>query len=313
MAQFGNFCAALVMACRTAWSPTPRPLASGATHIEINSTEPSASGAVMLTMPAGSPRTPGSTTTFNATGGSTGIPLSASAIYANITVRTSTTADNYVIPYSTGTARPNTSLNYAGAVAGGPSISTALGTTIDLNSSGQFDLYIGASAGAGPVDVFIDVQGYFDGLPSTSGFTPVASRILDTRVSPNVAVPANSVTTVQLGGVGGIPNGSATLAGVALNVQALNSTSNSGYLRMWSGDQAEPTATSGLNFDANSFTSNLALVQPAVSNGTIKIRNISNSAVHLVLDAEGISPTRRCCPSRWARTRVPPVRWRRRR
>lgn len=109
------------------------------------------------------------------------------------------------------------------------------------------------------MQVLVDVQGYFDGEPSTSGFTPLNSRVFDSR-SPSVPLAANSVTTVQ---VGGVPAGSNSLAGVALNVQVLPGTAD-GYLRMWSGDQAEPTSTSTINFD-NTRASKLAFIQPAVS------------------------------------------------
>jgi len=224
------------------------------------------------------PLAPNSTTTFTAVGGSTGIPTTATAIYANITIVNTSTTSNYVTPYATGAARPSTSLNFPGSPTAGTADSTALGATIDLNSSGQFSLYVGAS-----VQVVVDVQGYFDGQPSTSGFTPLNARVFDSR-SPSVPLAANSVTTVQVGGVGGIPAGSNSLAGVAMNVQVLPGTAG-GYLRMWPGDQAEPT-TSTINFD-NTRASNLAFIQPAVSDGTVKIRNVSGTTVNVILDAEG--------------------------
>jgi len=111
--------------------------------------------------------------------------------------------------------------------------------------------------------------------------------VLDTRVSPSVPLAAGSVTTVHLGGVGGIPNGSSTLAGAALDVQTVNGNSAGGYLRMWPSDETEPTTTSTSNFDANSITSNLMLIKPSIVDGTIKIRNNSAVAVNLVLDAQG--------------------------
>lgn len=160
-----------------------------------------------------------------------------------------------------------------------------MGATIDLNSSGQFNLYVGAAAGAGNVDVLVDIQGYFDGQPSVSGFTPVTSRIYDSRVAPAVALTAGSITTVALGGVGGIPAGSASLAGVALNVETIGTNGN-GYLRIWPGDQPQPT-TSNIDYDPASHTSNLSVVRPSVADGTIKIYNGSTSTVNVVLDAEG--------------------------
>ncbi len=224
-----------------------------------------------------------STATFAATGGSTGIPATATAVYANITVSNTSTSGNYITPFAAGATRPSTSMNYPGAPTAGTADPTALGATIDLNSSGQFSLYVGASGGAGSVQVIIDVQGYFDGEPSTSGFTPINARIFDSR-SPSVPLAAGAVTTVQVGGVGGIPAGSNSLAGVAMNVQVLPGAAG-GYLRMWSGDQPEP-GTSTINFDSNR-ASNLALVQPAVTDGTTKIRNNSSTAVNFILDAEG--------------------------
>lgn len=138
-----------------------------------------------------------STYTVSGTGGSTGIPTTATAPYANITVIAGNGTGGFLTPFPTGTTRPATSLNYSGAST------TALGATIDVNSSGQFSFYVDNSGG--PIDVLIDVQGYFDGQHSSSGFTPVTSRVFDSRVYPNVTLAANSVTSVQVGGVGGIP------------------------------------------------------------------------------------------------------------
>jgi RHS repeat-associated protein len=224
-----------------------------------------------------------STTTFQATGSTTEIPASATAVYANITVLTTTTTDNYVTPFPTDTTRPGLSLNFRGADTAGTATATAMGATIDLNSAGQFNLWVGA--GGGPVDVLIDIQGYFDGEPSLSGFTPLTSTIYDSRSHTPLA--AASTITVPLAGVGGVPAASTSLAGVALNVVVLNGTGYYGYLRLWPGDEAEPTTTSMISYEPTSHTSNLMVLRPSLVDGTIKIHNPYSFAVDVILDAEG--------------------------
>ena len=65
-----------------------------------------------------------------------GVPATATAVYANLTVDNTAAGsiDSWLIPFATATTPPSTSLNYH---ADGKS---ALGTTIDLNAQGQLSI-----------------------------------------------------------------------------------------------------------------------------------------------------------------------------
>jgi hypothetical protein len=153
-----------------------------------------------------------STATVQVTGVA-GVPATATAVFANLTVDNTGpgSLNSWLTPFPTGTTVPATSLNYDAASV------TAIGTTVDLNAQGQ--LSIKFDYAAAPVSVRVDVLGYFDGQPSNAGFTPVTGRVFDSGVSPNVNIPAGGTVDVPVNGVAGLPAWSASISGVALNVQ----------------------------------------------------------------------------------------------
>jgi RHS repeat-associated protein len=211
-------------------------------------------------------------------GGVAGVPASASAVFVNITVHNQA-GPGWIEPYPTGTTRQVGSLNFP------HTITTAFGVSADLNASGQVSIYVGQG---GPIDVDVDVVGYFSATNGSSGaagsFTATQHRVLDTRTG--TALPANGVTTIQVAGVDGIPMGSG-VAAVSLNFTAIESHYNtSGYLRAWASDQSEPTSTSSLNYVYDVFQTNQVVV-PVAADGTIKVRNAGAGAVDLVLDVQG--------------------------
>jgi YD repeat-containing protein len=211
-------------------------------------------------------------------GGVAGVPASASAVFVNITVLNQA-GPGWIEPYPTGTTRQVGSLNFPGT------ITTAFGVSADLNASGQVSVYVGQG---GPIDVLVDVVGYFSATNGSSGaagsFTATQHRVLDTRTG--TALPANGVTTIQVAGVDGIPMGSG-VAAVSLNFTAIESHYNtSGYLRAWAADQSEPTSTESLNYVYDLFQTNQVVV-PVAADGTIKVRNVGAGAVDLVLDVQG--------------------------
>jgi hypothetical protein len=218
----------------------------------------------------------GSTLTV-APGSRIALPPSATAVYASVVIVNQAGTGN-VTAYPTGTPIPSPySLNFDTAAP------QALGTTIPLNSDGQFDLRL---ASGGPTDVIVDIEGYFDSNASTAAFTPAQSRRYDSRVSPNTALAAEGSRTVTIGGTGNIP---AQAGVVAINLIAMNTTgTTAGFLTAWTAGQPEP-APSSLNFGTtNTLRSSLILVTPD-SSGRISIHNHSTGPVHIVIDAEGWS------------------------
>ena len=210
--------------------------------------------------------------------GVAGVQAEASAIYANITVLNQTSI-GYLHVYAADQSAPST-----GALDFDDS-ATAQSVAIPLSADGKFKVQVGAG---GPVDLLIDIQGYFTPTATTGVFTPAAVHLLDTRVAPVRTLAGNSVTKLSVAGVAGIPAVADGLGAVALNLRTILPASGaaSGYLRLWPADQVEP-ATSNVNYTTqNTYRTDLAIVAPA-ADGTINIRNGGPGPVDLVVDVQG--------------------------
>jgi RHS repeat-associated protein len=219
----------------------------------------------------------GATLTLQATGVA-GVPAGASAVFVNITV-VNQPGNGWIMPYATGTSGQGT-LSFPGT------LTTNFGVSEDLSTAGKMSIYVGAG---GPIDVLVDVVGYYaatNGLTGAAGsFNPIQQRVLDTRTG--TALGANSVTTIPVAGVDGIPAPGSGLASIALNVTAMDTTSGtSGYLRAWAANQAEPTTVASLNYTYGAYQSNLVFVAVA-PDGTIKIRNGGAAPINVAIDVEG--------------------------
>src|SRR5207249_7356463 len=93
--------------------------------------------------------------------------------------------------YPAGGTTPNTSLNFMRGT------DTAIGATVDLNSSGQIAVTEAGATGA--FDLVVDVAGYFSATSATGAFTPAATRIYDSRaVTPHVQLAAGATATIQV-------------------------------------------------------------------------------------------------------------------
>lgn len=207
-----------------------------------------------------------------------GVPAGASAVFVSFVPRATDAGGGFIKPRATGTTSSYTSLNYTAG------ISTVLGTVVPLSADGSFDLWYNGSA---DVNMSIDVWGYFtDTEGGTGAFTAAAVRALDTRVSPNVAVPANSTVTFPLAGVNGIPAAGLGISAISTTIHAVHSGTNAGYLRIWGADRPEPSATA-VNYVANSGTRSNGLVVMPGADGKVKIRNYGNDPVNVILDVNG--------------------------
>ena len=133
--------------------------------------------------------------------------------------------------------------------------------------------------------VIVDVAGYFAADPPI--LYPAAGRVADTR---GVArVPQGGVLPVRVLGQAGVPDGAtagaAGVAGVALNVTAVN-TSAAGWLRVWDCAAPEPD-TSSVNYMTAGAAEPNAVVVPlaADSNGEICVR--SRVETDVIVDVAG--------------------------
>lgn len=211
--------------------------------------------------------------------GLAGIPADASAVYVNIAVLNQA-GNGYLRSYPAGGPVPSTgALDF-------DDTTQAVSVAVPLNSAGEFSVLVGAG---GPLDLIVDIQGYFTPRATAGMFTPAAVRLLDSRVAPVRTIAGNSVLTLPVAGVGGLPGVGAGLAAVALNLRAVQNSANltaGGYLRVWPGDQPEPV-TSNLNYTAaNTYRTDLAIVAPS-TDGTVNIRNGGPGAIDVVVDAQG--------------------------
>lgn len=220
----------------------------------------------------------GSTTSVKV-GGLVNVPVDASAVFLMLTAISTSSTAGYFSPYPTGTTRPpNVSLNYLANTA------TILGAAVDLGTGGQFDLWVGP---AGPaIDVVVDVVGYYTATAGTGGaFTPAAARVYDSRLSPNVALPARSSRVVQVGGIAGVPL-SDRLSAYAFSAQIVHSGSNAGSLAMGPGDQ--PSAVvAAVYFSASSNVRSSLVIVPPAEDGSVLLVNSSLDPIHVILDVEG--------------------------
>ncbi len=210
-------------------------------------------------------------------GGLAGVPADASAVYANITVLNQA-AIGYLRAYAADQPAPST-----GALDFDDS-ATAQSVAIPLSPDGGFKVLVGAG---GPVDLAIDIQGYFTAAVTQATFTPAAVHLLDTRVAPVRTLAGNSVTRLTVAGVSGIPAVADGLGAVALNLRTVHPAGAAGgYLRLWPSDRTEP-ATSNVNYTAdNVYRTDLAIVAVA-ADGSVSIRNGGSAPVDLVIDVEG--------------------------
>jgi len=208
-----------------------------------------------------------------------GVPSDASAVYVNIAVLGQTT-NGYLRTYAAGAAVPTT-----GAL-GFDNTTQSESVAIPLSADGAFTVLVGAG---GPVDLIIDIEGYFTAGQTSGSFTPAAMHLLDTRAAPVRTIAGNGLLTVPVAGIDGLPTVADGLAALALNLRTVQPSAGpnaSGFLRVWPGDQPEPS-TSSLNYTSSDvYRTDLAIVPPA-ADGTISIRNGGPDPIDVVIDAEG--------------------------
>ncbi|MCX5256778.1 hypothetical protein OOK27_22015 [Streptomyces canus] len=193
------------------------------------------------------------------------------SVYANITVP-SPGASGSLYAYAAGGSAGQPVVDYK-------SVTTSQGAVIPVGSGGQITLKNGSSTQ--PIDVVLDVYGYFTNAPSGGGvFSAVQDRLLDTRTS--TAIPANSSVSVTVAGNDGIP----TSFGAAVLNLTTTGQQNSGYLRVWPTGQTMPSTTSVDNFQANTSTADLVIAQPGTQ-GAVSIYNASAGTIQLLVDLQG--------------------------
>ncbi|NNN20781.1 MAG: hypothetical protein HKL80_02100 [Acidimicrobiales bacterium] len=203
------------------------------------------------------------------------IPLSASAVVANVTAVGPTTS-GFLTIWPAGLGMPTaSSVNFSAG-----EIAVANLIEIPVGQGGAISIF----NSTGNTDVLVDIVGW---VGSASGGTLFNSlpptRVIDTRVPSLVpTVSPGSSINVQMEGVSGIP--SSGVAAVAVNVTATDIYSPGGYLVAYATGAPKPD-TSTLNFVENRAVANRAIVDLSLS-GSMTITDFGVAA-DIVVDVTG--------------------------
>lgn len=221
------------------------------------------------------PKVGGYSTTRVQVGGANGIPGGVTAAVLNVTA-TDTTSAGHVTVYGDGSAVPGTSnLNYVAGQTVPNMVMVPVGADgyVDLNNAG------------GPLDLIVDITGYFV-RSAAAGYTPVGpARLVDTRAGANpTQVGGGQALTVQIAGAAGGQLPTSGITAVALNVTVTSPGAN-GHLTVYPGGQQAPTA-SNLNFTAGQTVAN-SVVVPMGSDGTVRVLNAAWAPSDVIVDVVG--------------------------
>lgn len=214
--------------------------------------------------------------------GQAGIPTSGvAAVAVNFTALNDTTAGH--LNADKDEATPNTTGTFLFWNGNGASTNSGV---VAVGTDGNIQVKATSAT-----DLVIDVQGYYtSGNPAAGGYVPVSeSRLVDTRNGtglPATPLAQGSTTTVQVGGLAGVPSDASA---VMLNFLVVNQT-NSGSAIPYPADQPKPMQKLAFDpSDSDSTTSAVGLSATSPS-GAIKINlemNGSGGTLDLVIDVLG--------------------------
>lgn len=211
------------------------------------------------------------------TGGSSGVPSSATAVAINLTVSEGT-AESFLQAWPAGLSRPaaGSNLNFAG----GQIISNL--AVVGIGTGGKISIY----NHIGQVHVVADVVGYFGDIGTGGLFHPLSpTRLLDSRNGNGLSgrFTGGTARTLQVGGRGSIP---VNATGVVMNTSAVGA-SDIGILAVYPGPSV-PTI-SNLFYVPGRVVPNLVMVKLS-STGTVDIWP-SGGTLDVVGDAAGYFAT----------------------
>ncbi|OII18411.1 hypothetical protein BIV01_02375 [Curtobacterium sp. MCBA15_013] len=176
----------------------------------------------------------------------------------------------------------DTSQTLMGIYGGEAKQNTSFSSVLAVSADGTVQVYAETS-----VRLILDVQGYYtantDGT-APGGFVPSnGKRVADSR--SGTGIPKAQLTTgksavLQVTGTAGVPAGASA---VIVNLIALNSTSNVGFLTPYATGAARPS--NSFNYAGDVITTMQAQV-PLSADGKITIYN-ANSTIDLAIDIQG--------------------------
>jgi len=209
-----------------------------------------------------------------------GIPTSATEVVVTATVYSTGNSYLNLSPPSAPNTKATSIAVPAANSSGQPSSTTQIAQT-----DGQ-SLRLTAGP-ANSLDVLLDVTGYFGASQSGGGFTPLQTRVYDSRNAGSTTIPANGVLSVPLLGAGAVPADITKVGAVALNV-TVDGPSTAGDIRAYADGTTEPTTIQTVTFASGETTTNGTVINTTTpATGRVILRNLSSAAVKVVIDVQG--------------------------
>lgn len=181
-------------------------------------------------------------------------------------------------------ATPNSSISYMFWSAGQPQSNTGV---VAVASDGKIQVKATSST-----NLLIDVQGYYtSGNPSAGGFVPTPeSRLVDTRNGtglPDASLTSGSTTTIQIGGLAGVPSDASA---VMLNFLVTNQTGSGNFVAYPADATSVPWQYLHFDGDVPDATSQAVALSAATQTaGAIKLNltMTGGGSVDMVVDVLG--------------------------
>ncbi len=245
--------------------------------------------------------------------GASGIPASATAVVANVTV-TNTKAQGFLNVYPTGAPSTTSIIDYTAGQTVANLATVQVGSTTTTGTAPvttpSITIQNGPTNGnGGTADVVVDLEGYYAPPASVTALTGeyhplTAARVADTRCSPsapsfcgaeNISAPNQMATTltaggtqnIQVTGVGGVP--STGVADVVLNVTETHATAPS-FFTVSTTPGTPPAMSSAPTVSNENFAAGETLaakvIVPVGANGDVTIFNHAGTA-DAVVDVDG--------------------------
>ncbi|MBK8468863.1 MAG: hypothetical protein WAR57_13125 [Candidatus Phosphoribacter sp.] len=207
-------------------------------------------------------------------GGTTGVPATATAVEIQVEA-VDPAAAGFLTVWAAGAARPVVSnVLYGGST-------TVTSAIAPVGAGGEISIFTNVTTQLG-----VDIAGYYDG-GAGGKFVPVAAtRIYDTRVSPQASLGSNEVRTIKVAGLttpAGVTPIPPSATSVVFAATAVNNQSP-GYQTFWPGTASQPLAAMLLPDRPNALTDNL--VVSGLGNGNLAMFNFTQPT-DLVIDVNG--------------------------
>ncbi|MBB4946313.1 hypothetical protein F4556_001848 [Kitasatospora gansuensis] len=212
-----------------------------------------------------------------AVAGTAGLPAQGvEAVTLNVTA-VNAKASGHVTVHPGGTPRPNASnLNFAS----GRIVPNAV--IVKTGGDGTVTLYNGSSA---PVDLLVDLQGYYTASGGLAFVPTLPKRLTDTReTGGGGSISPLTTRPVDVHDLGIMHEGWFPARAVVLNTTVVTPTAP-GYLTVFPDDTGRPTA-SNLNFTAGRTVANLTTSKIS-ADGHVSFFNGSGGYTHLLVDRVG--------------------------